>query len=137
MRDYITPLILIRLDSVSGERHYCTDPTCIGETYQWHRYEVCKKYGIGYRNTGKWIVAQTPEQGKYLTDMHEHAKRLDVPTRFVSMDELKREEQEVCAKEAVLESSSTGIVDSHGLMMYLLGQFEDRGGDVAYQTTVT
>jgi L-2-hydroxyglutarate oxidase LhgO len=53
------------------------------------------------------------------------------------MEESKREEPEVSAKEAVLESSSTGIVDSHGLMMYLLGQFEDRGGDVAYLTTVT
>jgi L-2-hydroxyglutarate oxidase LhgO len=69
--------------------------------------------------------------------MYEHAKRLDVPTRFVSMGELKREEPDVRAEEAVLESSSTGIVDSNGLMMYLLGQFEDRGGDVAYQTTVT
>ena len=53
------------------------------------------------------------------------------------MDELKREEPDVRAKEAVLESSSTGIIDSHGLMMYLLAQFEDRGGDVAYQTTMT
>lgn len=68
--------------------------------------------------------------------MHEHAKKLDVPTRFVSMDELKREEPDVRAKEAVLESSTTGIVDSHGLMMCLLGQFEDGGGDIAYQTTV-
>jgi L-2-hydroxyglutarate oxidase LhgO len=81
-------------------------------------------------------VAQTPEQAKYLVDMHEHAKRLDVPTRFVSMEEVRREEPEVHAKEAVLESSSTGILDSHGLMMYLLGQFEERGGDVVYMTDV-
>ena len=90
-----------------------------------------------HQNTGKWIIAQTPEQAKYLTDIHEHAKKLDIPTRFVSMEESKREEPEVSAKEAVLESSSTGIIDSHGLMLYLLGQFEDRGGDVAYLTTVT
>ena len=68
--------------------------------------------------------------------MHKHAKKLDVPTRFVSREELRREEPDVRAEEAVLESSSTGIVDSHGFMMYLLGQFEDRGGDVAYMTTV-
>ena len=41
------------------------------------------------------------------------------------------------AKEAVLESSSTEIIDSHGPMMYLLAQFEDRGDDIAYRTTVT
>jgi len=69
--------------------------------------------------------------------MHEHGKLLDVPTRFVSKDELRREEPEVRAEEAVLESSSTGILDSLGLMTYLLGQFEDRGGDIAYLSTVT
>jgi L-2-hydroxyglutarate oxidase LhgO len=69
--------------------------------------------------------------------MHEHAKLLGVPTRFISKEELLREEPDVKAKEAVLESSSTGIIDSHALMMYLLGQFEDKGGDVAYKTSVT
>lgn len=82
-------------------------------------------------------MAQTPDHAKYLEDIHKHAKLLDVPTRFVSKEELHREEPEVQAKEAVLESSSTGIFDSHGLMLYLLGQFEDRGGDIAYKTNVT
>lgn len=100
------------------------------------RYDVCQKYGIAYRKTGKWIVAQTPEHAKYLSEIHEHAKKLDVPTRFISTEEIKREEPHVRAKEAVLESSSTGILDSHTLMMYLLGQFEERGGDIAYMTKV-
>lgn len=69
--------------------------------------------------------------------MHAHAKILNVPTRFISKDELAREEPEVRAQEAVLESSSTGILDSHGLMMCLLSQFEDRGGDLALNTCVT
>lgn len=25
-------------------------------------YELCEKYGIPYKNTGKWIVAQTDQQ---------------------------------------------------------------------------
>jgi 2-hydroxyglutarate dehydrogenase len=82
-------------------------------------------------------VAQTPDQAEYLEKMQKHATKLNVPTRFVSKKELRREEPDVRAEQAVLESSSTGIVDSHGLMMYLLGQFEDRGGDVAYMTQVT
>jgi L-2-hydroxyglutarate oxidase LhgO len=69
--------------------------------------------------------------------MHAHAKLLDVPTRFISKQELAHKEPDVCAREAVLESSTTGIVDSHSLMMYLLSQFEDNGGDMAYMTTVT
>ena len=98
---------------------------------------MCEKYGIGYKRTTKWIVAQSPEQGQYLADMHDHARSLDVPTRFVGKEEVRKEEPYVRAKKAVLESSSTGILDSHGLMMYLLGLFEERGGDVAYMTTVT
>ena len=35
-----------------------------------------------------------------------------------------------------LRSPSTGIVDSHGYMMALLGDFENHGGMVAYETTV-
>jgi 2-hydroxyglutarate dehydrogenase len=69
--------------------------------------------------------------------MHSHANLLNVPTRFISQDELAREEPQVRARTAILESSSTGILDSHGLMMYLQSQFEDHGGDVALNTTVT
>jgi L-2-hydroxyglutarate oxidase LhgO len=116
-------------------RQKTTVPPALSAAYK--RYEICGKYGIPHQNTGKWIVAQTPDQAKYLTEMHAHAKLLDVPTRFVSKQELAREEPDVRAKEAVLESSTTGIIDSHSLMMYLLSQFEDNGGDMAYMTTVT
>jgi 2-hydroxyglutarate dehydrogenase len=68
--------------------------------------------------------------------MHEHAKSLQVTTRFISEAELRREEPDVQAREAILESSSTGIVDSHGFMVHLLGKFEELGGDVAYNTNV-
>ena len=101
------------------------------------RYEICEKYGIPYKRIGKWIVAQTPQQAQYLQLMHLRAKSLKVPTRFINIEEVKRLEPEIQAKEAVLESSSTGIIDSHSLMLYLLGQFEDRGGDIVYKATVT
>ena len=107
--------------------------------YDWAdgcRYEVCEKYGIDHRNTGKWVVAQTPEQSKYLEGIREHASSLDVPVRFVSKEEAERDEPAVRAKEAVLESSSTGIVDSHAFMLYLLGQFEAQEGDIVYRTQV-
>jgi L-2-hydroxyglutarate oxidase LhgO len=120
----------------SGEEFTVPPTPAVGETHC-RRYEICDKYGIVYRKTGKWIVAQTSEQTQYLEEIHQHAKDIGVPTRFVSMGELQREEPDVQAKEAVLESSSTGIIDSHGLMTYLLGQFEDCGGDTAYLTYVS
>jgi 2-hydroxyglutarate dehydrogenase len=100
------------------------------------RYEVCEKYGIAHQNTGKWVVAQTPEQAKYLDGIHKHASSLDIPVRFVSKEEAERDEPAVRANQAVLESSSTGIVDSHAFMLYLLGQFESQEGDIVYRTKV-
>lgn len=37
----------------------------------------------------------------------------------------------------IVESETTGIVDSHSLMTYLHGDFEDRGGDCVFKTRVT
>lgn len=136
MQGCITPLARIRRNCAFGGKRYCTC-TLVFERDSWRRYDVCKRHGIAYRMTGKWIVAQTHAQAEYLGRIHEHAKMLEVPTRFVSKEECLREEPDVVAEEAVLESPSTGIIDSHGLMMYLLGRFDDHGGDLALKTTVT
>ena len=85
----------------------------------------------------KWIVAQTPEQWEDCVKIHDFARSVDVPTRFVGLDEARRREPDVRAQTGVLQSDSTGIVDSHSLMTYLQGDFEDRGGDCAFGSEVT
>ncbi|KKK12252.1 hypothetical protein ARAM_002702 [Aspergillus rambellii] len=100
-------------------------------------YDLCQKHNIPYRNTKKWIVAQTEEQWAATLQVQEHAKSLNVPTRLISAAEAHEREPEVRALAGILESESTGIVDSHALMTYLQGDFEDRGGDCAFLTTVT
>ena len=60
-----------------------------------------------------------------------------MPTRFVGKEEAGRREPEVRAEAGVLESSSTGIVDSHGLMGFLEGEIQASGGEVAFRTAVT
>ncbi|PYI00160.1 Vps52-domain-containing protein [Aspergillus ellipticus CBS 707.79] len=100
-------------------------------------YELCEKQQIPYRNTGKWIVAQTPEQWAACLRTHEHAQQIGVPTRIPSAEEAARREPEVRALAGVVESPTTGIVDSHSLMLYLQGDYEERGGDIAFRTTVT
>ncbi|BFZ61520.1 Vacuolar protein sorting-associated protein 52 [Saitoella coloradoensis] len=100
-------------------------------------YDYLEKHGLPYKNCGKWIVAQTPQEGEYLQKMHQKAQRLGVPTRFIGKEEAARLEPDVAALECALESSSTGIVDAHSLMTHLLGSFEDSGGAVAYGTAVT
>lgn len=46
-------------------------------------------------------------------------------------------EPDVQAKTGALESSSTGIIDSHALMQYLQTSFADEGGVAALRSTVT
>ncbi|KAL3495361.1 Sac2 family-domain-containing protein [Aspergillus germanicus] len=99
-------------------------------------YELCARNGIPHRNTKKWVVAQNEEQWDATLKVHEIAKQLDVPTRMVSSSEAARREPEVRARAGILESETTGIIDSHALMTYLQGDFEDKGGDCAFLTEV-
>lgn len=99
-------------------------------------YDLCGKNKIPCRNTKKWILAQDEQQWQECLKVYEHAKAIGVPIRFVGKEEAERREPEVRARAGILESPTTGIVDSHSLMTYLLGDFEDRGGDCALQTGV-
>jgi 2-hydroxyglutarate dehydrogenase len=99
-------------------------------------YELCERHGVPHRPTGKWIVAQNDAQREALEKMHDFCTRgdVDVPVRWVGEDEARRREPEVRAVRGVLESLSTGIVDSHALMLSLLGLFD---GVVALSSTVS
>ncbi|PWY82933.1 Vps52-domain-containing protein [Aspergillus heteromorphus CBS 117.55] len=100
-------------------------------------YSLCERQQIPHRNTSKWIVAQTAEQWAACLRTHAHAQNIGVPTRILSASEARRREPEVQALAGVVESPTTGIVDSHSLMLYLQGDYEERGGDMAFLTTVT
>ncbi|KAJ5691081.1 hypothetical protein N7488_011816 [Penicillium malachiteum] len=96
------------------------------------------EHDIPHRNTKKWIVAQTNEQWESCLRLHAHAQALgDAPTRFITAEEAAHREPAVRADVGIVESESTGIVDSHALMTYLHGDFENRGGDCAFKTRVT
>jgi L-2-hydroxyglutarate oxidase LhgO len=69
--------------------------------------------------------------------LHKFARSVGVPTRFVSPDEAAKLEPFVRATVGILESPTTGIIDSHAYMQYLLGSFLEHSGDVAYHSTVT
>ncbi|TPX15092.1 uncharacterized protein E0L32_004922 [Thyridium curvatum] len=95
-------------------------------------YDFCAGRGVAHARTGKWLVAQTPAQRARLDEIHALCRdALGVPTRWVGEAEAARREPGVAARAGVLESPSTGIVDSHGLMTALLADLEDRGGELA------
>ncbi|XWW99533.1 hypothetical protein V2A60_007543 [Cordyceps javanica] len=100
-------------------------------------YDLCGRYGVDHRRTGKWIVAQTPAQRASLESFHAVCRdKLGVPTRWVSAAEVDRDGEGVVAAAGALESPTTGIVDSHGLMTCLAGLFEEDGGIVALNSPV-
>ncbi|MCJ1355977.1 MAG: hypothetical protein MMC33_005971 [Icmadophila ericetorum] len=100
-------------------------------------YELCQREGIPHRNTRKWVVAQDEQQMQELEKVHTFSKEIGVPTHFLSKNEVSEREPEVLARAGVLESPTTGIVDSHALMTYLEGSFQSVGGETAYHTSVS
>lgn len=100
-------------------------------------YDYCQKNNVPHMNCGKWVVAQDDAQMGECQKVHDLAKSLDVPVRFLSKDEAQRREPDVRAEAGALESSSTGIVDSHGFIQSLLGDFENGGGTLALVSPVT
>jgi L-2-hydroxyglutarate oxidase LhgO len=101
-------------------------------------YTLCQKYEIPHHNMGKWIVAQTDQQLEELVKVHKLTRSIEgVPTHFVSLEQAAKEEPFVQAKAGILASPTTGIIDSHAYMQFLLGDFQDRGGDIALFSPVT
>ena len=99
-------------------------------------YALCEEKGIPYRRCGKWILAQDSQQLEELQKTHRFANSIGVPTKFITLGEARQREPDVLAREALLESPTTGIIDSHAYMAYLESDFQTKGGDVAFHTAV-
>lgn len=99
-------------------------------------YEFCAENGIAHERLGKLIVAADEAQLPELERLHQQALATDL-TDLVFYDRKKLQEIEPeldCA--GGLWSPSTGIIDSHGLMLALQGGLEARGGQVVLNSTV-
>ena len=99
-------------------------------------YDLCEKQNIPYRNVKKWILSQDAQQHEELVKTHDFAKSIGVPTNFIPLSEAHSREPDVRVEEAVLESPTTGIVDSHTFMSYLESDFQSKGGDLVCYTNV-
>jgi L-2-hydroxyglutarate oxidase LhgO len=97
-------------------------------------YEYCRSHQVATQPYGKLIVASDDTQLNDLQAILYKAQNNHVPDiKMISADEAKTLEPQLHCSAAIL-SSSTGIVDSHGYMLSLLGGFEDAGGMLAYQS---
>lgn len=101
-------------------------------------YELCERHSVPHKRVGKWIVAQNQAQREALQRIHDFCvNEINVPVRWVSAEEAQRREPSVRAEAGILESPTTGIVDSHSLMVCLQGRLEEAGGTVALASAVT
>jgi len=94
-------------------------------------YAYCGERGVGHRRCGKLIVATAAEQVAQLQGIIAKAAANGVHDLVLLTREQVRALEPALECVAAVHSPSTGIVDSHGLMLALQGDLEHAGGMVA------
>jgi L-2-hydroxyglutarate oxidase LhgO len=97
-------------------------------------YEYCRAHGVPHRRCGKLIVATDAAQLAELAGIrkkaHDNGATDVVP--IAKEEALAMEPQLRCV--AALHSPSTGIIDSHALMLAYLGDAEEHGAALALRS---
>lgn len=93
--------------------------------------------GVPFRMTGKLIVANGAAEERALEELQQKALANGVENiRLISGAEAQKMEPEVVCS-AALYSPSSGIIDTHGLMLALQGEAEAHGATIAFHAPVT
>ena len=97
-------------------------------------YEFCTSHGVGHLNCGKLIVATSDEELEVLDSIKAKAAENGVEDLYeiTSAEAMAQEPRLSCT--GALVSPSTGIVDSHGLMLAFQGDAEDQGAMIAFRS---
>ncbi|MCB1971284.1 MAG: NAD(P)/FAD-dependent oxidoreductase [Geminicoccaceae bacterium] len=97
-------------------------------------YRYCVEKGINHRNCGKLIVATSPDQNEQLLAIRQKAAENGVADLELWPAERAMEMEPALFCTGALWSPSTGIIDSHGLMLAYQGDAEDHGAFIALNT---
>jgi L-2-hydroxyglutarate oxidase LhgO len=99
-------------------------------------YRYAQERGVSHQRCGKLIVATHTSQLPALEAILKkaHANGVTDVVMLTAQQAQAMEPQLACV--AALHSPSTGIVDSHGFMLALQGDFENAGGIVALNSPV-
>ena len=91
-------------------------------------YAYAQERGVEHRRCGKLLVATADEQREGLRSIYDRALSNGV-TDLQWLDRAQAQVMEPALEcVAALFSPSTGIIDSHGLMLSLQGDLENAGG---------
>lgn len=94
-------------------------------------YDYCQSRGIEHKRLGKLIVAPNATQQGALLELRDKATANGIgDLQLLDHKAVHRLEPQIKAHTALL-SPSSGIVDTHGLMLAFLGDLESHGGGLA------
>ena len=99
-------------------------------------YDYCEARSIGHRRCGKLIVATSEAEVPLLAGIIAKAAANGVNDLVLLTREQARALEPQLECVAAIHSPSTGIVDSHALMLSLQGELEASGGIVVLNTAV-
>ena len=99
-------------------------------------YDYCASRGVPHRRLGKMIVAAEPARVPALEALQAKAAANGVDDLVLIDGAAARQLEPAVRAAAALLSPSTGIIDSHALMLAFLGEAEDAGAMVAFGSRV-
>ena len=99
-------------------------------------YDYCVEHGVPHRCCGKIIVATDESQVPAMHEIQKRAAKCGVTDlKFLTAEDAKAMEPELFC-HAALWSPSTGIIDTHTLMLELQGDAEANGAMTAFWSPV-
>ena len=99
-------------------------------------YSFCESHGVPHRACGKLIVASDDAEAEKIAAIRRQGEANGVVGLELLDAEAARRLEPNLTCTVALHSPRTGIVDSHALMLALLGEIEDHGGALALRTPV-
>ena len=99
-------------------------------------YEYCESHGVPFKRVGKMIIATHEGQIDKLTALHQKAQKNNVNDLIWQDQKVTLEMEPDLNAVASLLSPSTGLVDSHALMLAYQGDAEENGAVVAFNAPV-
>jgi L-2-hydroxyglutarate oxidase LhgO len=100
-------------------------------------YQYLSERGVSYRKCSKLIVATNSAEDEQISKLHQLGQLNGVEgLDLISGSAARALEPELFCTSALV-SHETGIFDSHGYMLALLGEIEDHRGSLALECSVT
>ena len=98
-------------------------------------YDYCKSRGVNHLRCGKLLVASGDKEVAGLRALKANAEQNGVDDLTIIDGAAARELEPSVQCDGAIVSPSSGIVDSHGLMLALLGRYRKRRGRIGLIVT--